>query len=285
MRITAIKRATGFSPNHVDNDARILEMVADELRAAGHEVEIMTEPELIDAGIGRRNPEAVVNMCRDERSLRLLADLQARGVKVVNSPRGIANCNRETLTRLLLGAGVPHPESLILDTAVTADVAALMTDAGIGECWVKRADCQTMQREDVAFCTGAAEVEAVLADYKTRGIPRAVVSRHLRGDLIKFYSVVDSDFFCWFYPFDRGHSKFGYEEVNGRSSGIKFSEERLRQICADAARCLDVRIYGGDAVIDSDGSIRLIDFNDWPSFAPCREEGAKAISESIQQFL
>ena len=30
-----------------------------------------------------------------------------------------------------------------------------------------------------------------------------------------------------------------------------------------------------------DGTIRIIDFNDWPSFAPCRQEAAKEIGGII----
>lgn len=283
MKILAIQRGADFSPNHVDNDARILGLVAEGLRARGHEVSVITEGEFIESGVNGAKPGMIVNMCRDARSLERLAELEAEGVTVVNSPRGIANCNRETMTRLLLEAGVPHPDSLIVSSA--DDVVAMLEAGGYGECWVKRGDCQTMQKEDVAFCHDAAEVSNVLADYRARGIDRAVISKHLVGDLIKFYSVEDSDFFNWFYPFDRGHSKFGYEEVNGKSRGLSFSLEQLRRICSDAARTLDVRVYGGDAVIAADGSMRLIDFNDWPSFAPCREEGAAAIVESILKLI
>ena len=38
---------------------------------------------------------------------------------------------------------------------------------------------------------------------------------------------------------------------------------------------LDVPVYGGDCVVSSSGEIRIIDFNDWPSFARCREEAGK----------
>jgi hypothetical protein len=44
------------------------------------------------------------------------------------------------------------------------------------------------------------------------------------------------------------------------------------------ARCADVSVYGGDCVVRADGSFAIIDFNDWPSFACCREEAAETIS-------
>jgi hypothetical protein len=33
--------------------------------------------------------------------------------------------------------------------------------------------------------------------------------------------------------------------------------------------------------VDPDGTIRIIDFNDWPSFAPCRNEAAPHIAKAV----
>ena len=59
----------------------------------------------------------------------------------------------------------------------------------------------------------------------------------------------------------------------------------LHQICRDAAEALDVKIYGGDAIVDADGTIRLIDFDDWPSFAPCRTEAAQHIAKLSMKLI
>lgn len=48
-----------------------------------------------------------------------------------------------------------------------------------------------------------------------------------------------------------------------------------------AAEKLEVVVYGGDAIIRPDGSIVLIDLNDWPSYAPVRNEASKIIGETI----
>ena len=101
------------------------------------------------------------------------------------------------------------------------------------------------------------------------------------GDLVKFYGVKGSQFFYWFYPFDEGHSKYGWEEVNGHSQGIDIDLKELRDICSRAADELNVVIYGGDCIVDPDGTIRIIDFNDWPSFAPCRNESAPHIAKAV----
>lgn len=279
MKILAISRGENFSPNLVDNDAKILASVVDCLRQKGHHVLTISESDLIAGTAREEKADAVVNMCRDSRSLELLSQMESAGARIINSPQGIRNCNRECLTRMLLDAGVSHPDSLIVSTSES--VSEALFAGKYTDCWVKRADSQTMEKSDVHFCRSAAEVEKALADFRSRGIDRAVISKHLPGDLIKFYGVEGSDFFNWFYPLERGHSKFGYEEVNGKSAGIPFSETELRRICADAARVLDVPVYGGDAIIGADGSIRIIDFNDWPSFSPCREEAARAISELL----
>ena len=47
----------------------------------------------------------------------------------------------------------------------------------------------------------------------------------------------------------------------------------------------DVAIYGGDCIVRDDGSFALIDFNDWPSFARCREEAAAAICRLVENNM
>ena len=138
-----------------------------------------------------------------------------------------------------------------------------------------------MHKEDVSYVRHPEEAQEVLQEYFLRGIKRAVINRHLVGDLIKFYGVRDTPFFYWFYPFDEGHSKYGHEAVNGHSCGIEFDVAGLRHICQQAADVLDVIVYGGDCIVDPDGTIRIIDFNDWPSFAPCRQEAAPHIAKAI----
>ena len=56
-----------------------------------------------------------------------------------------------------------------------------------------------------------------------------------------------------------------------------------RMCCDEAAKVLQVDVYGGDCIVSPDGSIRIIDFNDWPSFAPCRKEAAIAIGQAVLQ--
>jgi hypothetical protein len=42
-------------------------------------------------------------------------------------------------------------------------------------------------------------------------------------------------------------------------------------------------IFGGDVIVSPEGELTLIDLNDWPSFAPCRERASYAIAEFISK--
>ncbi len=66
--------------------------------------------------------------------------------------------------------------------------------------------------------------------------------------------------------------------VNGKSRGLHFDEDKLKEMCQAASDILDVKIYGGDCIVGADGTVRIIDFNDWPSFAPCRQDAAPYIA-------
>lgn len=280
IEIAGIMRAGAYSPNHIGNDAAIFNNVAHELRKRGCEVNVYSEDEFLSNEIREK---VIVNMCREHNSIVKLQEAEDKCALVINSGYGIENCTRERMTRILLGMGVPYPESLIVDT--DENVKQQLRDINFSSCWIKRGDFHAMHKEDVSYCRHIDEAQEVLQEYFLRGIKRAVINRHLEGDLIKFYGVTDTDFFYWFYPFDEGHSKYGHEAINGKSQGLKFSLDYLKEICHKASEVLNVRIYGGDCIVDADGSIRIIDFNDWPSFAPCRDEAAPFIAKGILSYI
>ena len=276
IEIAGVMRAGAYSPNHIGNDAAVFNAAADQLRKRGCVVNIYSEEQFRDADI---KEQVVLNMCREQASILKLQKLEEGGKLVINSGFGIENCTRERMTRILLGNKIPYPESLIVNTneSVTEDLKA----AGFSSCWIKRGDFHAMHKEDVSYCRHPEEAQEVLHEYFYRGIKRAVINRHLPGDLIKFYGVSGQPFFYWFYPFDEGHSKYGLEAINGKSRGLPFDEAALRDMCEKAGEILDVKIYGGDCIVDADGTVRIIDFNDWPSFAPCRTEAAPYIAKCV----
>ena len=96
------------------------------------------------------------------------------------------------------------------------------------------------------------------------------LQEHLEGDVIKFYAVRDSGFFNWYYLNGRFHTKFDLD--------------KLIELASSSAEILGLDIYGGDAIVSPDGSISIIDMNDWPSFAPVRDEAKKHIANLIYKM-
>ncbi|NDV81855.1 hypothetical protein [Bacteroides sp. 51] len=276
IKIAGVKRHTLFSPNHIGNDAAIFSAVTNLLSEAGFIVNLYTEQEFLVNDI---TEDVVFTMLRNEQAVRKLQQLENGGIIAVNSGYGIENCTRERMTRLLLENNVPHPESLIISTM--EEVTTYASGRDVAFCWVKRGDFHAIHREDVTYVRNKENLREVMAEYALRGINRVVINEHLEGDLVKFYGVAGTPFFHWFYPFDKKHSKFGHEEINGKPEGIHFDMGHLKDICDKASEALSVMVYGGDCIIAPDGTIRIIDFNDWPSFAPCREEAAHAIASAI----
>ncbi len=280
IAIAGIMRAGAYSPNHIGNDAAIFNATAEQLRKRGCTVNIYSEEQF---NSGKVKERIILNMCREQASIKRLQDLEDDGCIVINSGYGIENCTRERMTRILLGNGIPYPDSIIVNTDEA--VIGQLKKADINNCWIKRGDFHAMHKEDVSYVRHAEEAQEVLQEYFYRGIKRAVINRHLVGDLIKFYGINNSPFFYWFYPFDEGHSKYGLEAINGKSKGIDFDIEHLKDICHGAADALGVEIYGGDCIVSPEGDIRIIDFNDWPSFAPCRNEAAPFIAKSVITYI
>lgn len=266
VTVAAILRGGNFSPNNVSCDAAIINAVASELRRRGIPVNIYSEEQFIAHGIGAE--PIVMAMTRDERSTTRLLALEGRGRIVVNSGHGIAHCARANMVRIFDHEGIPQPETLVVNT--DEDVSKRLRALGIERCWVKRADCQTIHKEDVARARHVQEAQELLSEFFIRGIRLATVARHLSGLHIKFYGVDTTGFFHYYFTADDPTVPAG------------FNADEFRRVCERAARALGVVIYGGDAIVDpADGSFRIISFNDWPGFAPCRQQAAKAIAKYV----
>jgi hypothetical protein len=278
--IAGIRRGNQFSPNNIGNDTAVFSMTAEQLRKKGYRVNEYTESDLLTKDIPE---EYLFNMVRDRYSIRRLQQFEDGGRLVVNSGYAIENCTREKMTRLFTAAGIASPRSIILRTDKDPDAA--LEEAGFNSCWIKRSDFHAIHREDVTYVRHLEEAKSILKEYAIRGIETAVINEHLSGDLVKFYGVVGTDFFYWFYPSLNQYSKFGHEQINGTAHEIPFEQEYLQRLCHEAADVLKVKIYGGDCIIDEAGRIRLIDFNDWPSFAPCRNQAVQYIAECIHRLI
>ena len=280
IEIAGIMRAGAYSPNHIGNDAAIFNAAAEQLRKRGYVVNIYSEEQF---KLNEIKENVILNMCREQSSIAKLQQLEDQGKLVINSGYGIENCTRERMTRILLGNNIPYPDSLIVDT--NEAIKPLLKKSGFQSCRIKRGDFHAMHKEDVSYVRHPEEAQEVLQEYFLRGIKRAVINVHLTGDLVKFYGVRGTPFFFWFYPFDEGHSKYGHEAINGKSQGIKFNLKEMKNICQRAAEELNVVIYGGDCIVSPEGEMRIIDFNDWPSFAPCRNEAAPHIAKAVISLI
>lgn len=274
-KIAGILRASAYSPNHIGNDAAILNAVAEQLRKRGCEVKIYSEEQFL---AGATDEDIIINMCREPRSISLLQKLEDNGKIVINSGYGIENCVRERMTRILVGSGIPHPESIIVNT--DEEVKTALSKAGISQCWIKRGDRHAMHKEDVTYVRHAVEAQEVLQEYFLRGIGRAVINRHIPGQLVKFYGVRNQPFFYIFYPL-QDMAGLSHNLLALKPAKMIAREKEILKMCMTAAEELGVDIFGGECIIDPDNVIRIIDFNDWSSFAPCRSEAAPHIAKSI----
>jgi hypothetical protein len=111
-------------------------------------------------------------------------------------------------------------------------------------------------------------LECVLDDFDRRDISTAVVQEHIPGREIKFYAVGSAAFFHWL--------------DSGAQSSADATGHTFRLPATASGLALDLEIFGGDLVIGADGRATLIDLNDWPSFAPCREPAARAIAQYLE---
>jgi len=258
-----VRRHPRYSPGHVESDARILLRTAEELRRRGCAVEIRDETEL-DADVPAR---VIFTMAQSPEGIRRLGALQRQGRVVVNSPESIRNCRRNRMIPLLQAAGVPLPASRFVDLR-SASWGSVM-GPGRERLWVKRGDVHATEPGDVVAVDDARDLGAVLEAFRRRGLYRVLLQAHVPGDVVKFYAVRGTPFFFWSFPDSQARGAF--------DSAV------LRHWATRAAEVLGLDVYGGDAVVTPDGSVVIVDVNDWPSFEPCVEEAAPFIADRILQ--
>lgn len=283
LAILGVHRNRKFSPNHIGNDDAIFSQTARELEKLGCNITICCEDEFL--AMETVNYGKIFTMARQKQVVAKLQELEKSGTQVLNSAFGIENCFRTNLTNALNLHNIPVAESYIVPTDYKEE-AVFDKIKGKGY-WIKRGDFHAIHKEDVSFAGSRAEAKEILREYALREIPDAVISEHLIGDLVKFYGVRGTDFFFWFYPYDNNHHKYAeYQNINGNSVYYPFSAEGLQHTANEAAGVVGIDIYGGDAIVGKNGDFRIIDLNDWPSFAPCRDQAAGKIAGMLyQKFL
>ena len=269
-----IQRAACYSPNSEEKDLAILQEVGcffDDAKiiSEGEFVEkFSTDNQLISAeSVGAVNAYyQIISMARSPKALDCLEQLEQSGIQVLNPSAGVWACQRSNVDKVMRENYLPLPP-----------------DKGDDGYWVKRADTTAQSKEDVCFCHDWSEVEKIKSTFMQRGITDVVTQAHVKGDVVKFYGVEGTGFFRYYYSGDDTETKFGDEERNGKPRYYSFSSSNLQADAEKLACLLQTPVYGGDAIIQEDGSYVIIDFNDFPSFSRCREEAAKAIIGRMKQ--
>ena len=277
MLVLGIRRSPRFSPNSVDRDEAIFSAVSSRLLRKGCDVSVISEDLFVGVDVSRF--DLVYSMARGSDVLSQLAQAEESGTLVVNSSKTLLCQQRANLVKTFQNANVPMPPLQVVNPAETladATCAALRFPL-----WVKRGDSSAMCSRDVVYVAKPDELPAVLEDFAERNISSVILEAHQEGTLVKFYGVRDTDFFFACRAEDTAFSKFGLESRNGHGTETELPVEALKSLTQRAAEVSNLEVYGGDAIVTPDGRCVLIDFNDWPSFSPCRKAAAKAIADLL----
>ena len=269
MRYLGVSRAEMYSPNRVSGDTAVFRAVAAEMERNGHEVICMSEQELVQAGI----PDDIDGIFQMARSGEALAVLSGVKVPVTNTVQAVMNCGRARQTELLQDSGL-IPESLICRTG------GVPLGWNTFPCWIKRADSHAVDRDDVQFVQDAGECNNAMLGFWERGIRDCVLQAHVKGWLVKFYGVRGYGLSDCYAATER-NGKFGLERYNDQPDQACVDIDELTSVAERVSGMLGVDVYGGDAIVSSDGKITIIDFNDWPSFRTCTVGAAQKIAQLI----
>jgi len=264
LRFAGIQRKTEFSPNHVVNDLLIIQQTAGALRELGADVVMYDEGTITTDSVKEK---LIFSMAQGPLGSTTLLKVEQRGAFIINSPAAVMNCYRINMVKLLPAAGIPFPKSVIV--ATDSDMNGLQAGFTSEKLWIKRGDVHAVHKEDVTLANTDDEELTLLREFHRRDITQAILQEHLDGDTVKFYAARDTSLFHWYY-------------LNGVYH-TKFDEGRLRELASASAEALGLFVYGGDAIIGKDASITIIDINDWPSFAPVRDQASRHIAQLIHR--
>ena len=271
-RLVALYRQASYSPNqHRTNDTAILDATIARLEARGWSATRGGETDVADGTVaGLADADLIVNMCQGPAASAQLLELQAAGQTIVNRPSSVLDCHRHRLVALMRDRAVAFPRTAIVATSGEMDLDGFGADGG--KVWVKRGDVHAERQEDVVGLTRA-DVPAALSTFAARGIARVALQEHVPGPILKFYGVADGRFFRY------------YDAEAGPAGPVPDVDEgRLREMAFTAARCLRLDVFGGDVALPEPDSPVLIDLNDWPSFAPYRDEAARQIADYLDSY-
>lgn len=276
--LIAIRRDPSFSPGNVQTDALILEAVSHCLEAQGYQVHTYSEEEFASM---RETAPVIFGMARCAHTLERMERMEREcNTVAVNSSQGIANCGRAQMTHIMDAHAIPQPAHW------TQPTDQPFASSHHFPCWIKNATGHSMTKDDVTYAPNNEAANEALENLRRQGATEALCFHHLAGDLVKFYGVAGTPFFHCYYPTATGgRSKFGLEAINGLPQGHTYDPQRLHTLATLAAQAIGIDVYGGDCIVQADGSMHIIDFNDWPSFSCCREQAAPHIAARIASLI
>jgi glutathione synthase/RimK-type ligase-like ATP-grasp enzyme len=260
-KIAGIYRELIYSPGKVYDDAAILDASLAELLRFGCEVVALKAEDLESFS---PCPAWALNMAQSERALRILEEWSGNGTRVINSVNSIRNCYRKPLVNLLVRSEIPLPQSEILPLDAVEREVSFGVSASY---WIKRGDVHATQPEDVVRVESRDGLLKALRHFRDQGVSDVLVQEHVQGQTIKFYGVGKGEYFSAFVS-------PGPKDVSSRVDG-------LMALAIRSAELLGLEIYGGDVIVMGDGSLVLVDLNDWPSFSMCKMEAAKGIARYV----
>ncbi len=277
MLYLGVSRESRFSPHRIDGDKVIFDAVGSVLARGDDMLFKMTESEFAYDGV--EDPtlfDAVFHLCRSDKALDRLTEIERLGIPVINRPDAVRNCRRVRETRLLLSSDVSFARSIITSAGKIPDSWDSFP------CWIKRGDSHSIQSDDVCLVSTREECLAVMDRMERRGIDDVVLQEHIPGKICKFYGIGEGLLFRHRFLENVGEGKFGLE-CNNEIGMADVDVDAFKADVVKAARILDIDVYGGDAIVGPDGRAVIIDFNDWPSFFICKTDAARVIAELIRE--
>ncbi|MBF0510369.1 MAG: hypothetical protein HQK57_15775 [Deltaproteobacteria bacterium] len=260
IQVLGIYREQIFSPGKIKDDEAILDATLAELSNQGCRIAAIKAEDLASDIVP---PNLVLSMAQSDRSLKIMETWESSGIRVVNTSVSIRNCYRKPLIHLLQKAGLPLPAGRLVPLA---ELLAQGMDVA-GHYWLKRGDVHAIGPGDVAAVTTKEELDVALEHFRDQGVIDILVQDHVPGRVIKFYGAGQGHFFCAF-PADRAEP-------------LPVWPNLLSDLAARAAAAVGLEVYGGDAVLTSQGEVVLIDLNDWPSFSRCCLDAAGGIARYL----
>jgi glutathione synthase/RimK-type ligase-like ATP-grasp enzyme len=269
-RAAALYRQPSYSPNqHRTNDTAILDATVGGVEALGWSVTRASESAVLAGALP--DADLVLNMCQGPDASQCLLLLETAGVPIINRPSSVLGCHRHRLVSVLATrAAVAFPRTTVVSTAGAAQLDGFGADGQT--VWVKRGDVHAERAEDVV-AVGRADLSAAIRAFGERGIARVALQEHVPGPVLKFYAVADGRFFRYYGA-----------EAGPQGPVPRVDEEQLRTLAFAAAAELGLDVFGGDVALPEPDQPVLIDLNDWPSFAPFRDDAARHIAAYAHEY-